>query len=233
MRGKAPLETLQELAAAHRLEVVGVLPTRLEDNLPPDIDTLVLLGPHQPGFWEHLNAQPEGGQPDPVDRYSQRSISFIAQQVGGQAYFPFGGPPYRPFYRWALRSGQCWDSPLRLLVHESQGLWLSFRGAVGLSCSRHAEEAAGEDEDEDEGTARRASRPCTSCAAPCTQACPVQAFGSAGYDVERCQNHLRSPQGAECLTGGCLARRSCPISQRHPRSAAQSAYHMRRFMGLS
>jgi len=59
-------------------------------------------------------------------------IGRIACDLGAKALFPFGGPPYHPFYRWALRTGRIFDSPVRLLVSADQGLMVSFRGALAL-----------------------------------------------------------------------------------------------------
>jgi epoxyqueuosine reductase len=127
----ATLPALSARLADHRLEVLGGFTlTEDEDGLPAGTRTLLLIGPAEPGFWPHLTAQPEwDGTPDPVDRWSRRVIGRLACDLGAKALFPFGGPPYHPFYRWALRSGQVWDSPVRLLVHARQGLMVSIRGA--------------------------------------------------------------------------------------------------------
>jgi hypothetical protein len=106
-------------------------PTRRASRREPEL--LLLLGPKEPGFWAHLKSQPEwDGAPDPVDRWSRRVIGCIACDLGAKALFPFGGPPYHPYYQWALRTGRVWDSPVRLLVHAGQGLMVSFRGALAL-----------------------------------------------------------------------------------------------------
>ncbi len=192
-----------------------------EDGFPVGTRTLLMLGPKEPGFWPYLKAQPEWAQyenehtPDPVDRWSRRVIGRIACDLGAKALFPFGGPPYHPFYQWALRSGRVWDSPVRLLVHSSQGLMVSFRGALALK-------------DEIE-VPPPTTPPCEGCAAPCLAACPAGALTGAGYDVPACHAFLDRPEGADCLTGGCLVRRACPVSQSYARLPEQSAYHMRQF----
>ncbi|MCB6180029.1 ferredoxin [Rhodobacter sp. Har01] len=204
--------SLDALLAPHRLAVLGGF-AAAEGDLPEGTRTLVLVGPAE-GFWPHLKAQPEwDGAPDPVDRWSARVLGALARDLGGIALFPFGGPPYHPFYTWALRTGRCWDSPVRLLVHESQGLWVSFRGALALPQALDLPPAA---------------RPCDGCAAPCLTACPVGALGAGGYDVPACHAWLDGG-GAECLAGGCLVRRACPVSQGYARMPEQSAYHMRQF----
>jgi hypothetical protein len=209
------LASLEALLAPHCLEVLGGFAVEgPEDGLPAGTRALVMLGPRQPGFWPHLTAQPEWGAPDPVDRWSRRVIGRLACDLGAKALFPFGGPPYHPFYRWALRTGRCWDSPVRLLVHDVQGLWVSFRGALALKQPLAVPVAA---------------KPCETCVEkPCLTACPAGALGAAGYDVPACHDWLDSG-GAECLSGGCLVRRACPVSQGHARMPEQSAYHMRLF----
>lgn len=184
------------------------------------VQTLVLLGPDEPGFWPEFTKSPEfnDGGPDAMDRWSERVIGEMANSLGGTAFFPFGGPPFQPFFDWALASGRCWPSPLGLLVHDTAGLFVSFRGALGFS----------EHIDLPEVTA---PSPCTSCVAlPCQSACPVSAFGPLGYDVVGCKSHLRKTEGENCMGAGCLARRACPISQSYGRLAEQSAYHMKAFL---
>ena len=209
--------TLAATLAAHHLAVLGGFHSGADDAVPPGTQTLLLLGPAEPGFWAHLTAQPEwqDGQPDPIDRWSRRVIGRIACDLGAKALFPFGGPPYHPFYRWALRTGRIWDSPVRLLISADQGLMVSFRGALALK-SRVA-------------IPNPAARPCDGCAAPCVSACPTAALTADGYDVPACHAFLDRPDGAPCLTQGCAVRRACPVSQGYARLPEQSAYHMRRF----
>jgi ferredoxin len=217
---RSSLPTLAEIGAMlapHRLEVLGGFACGPEDaGLPKGTRTLLLIGPAEPGFWAHLTARPEwDGQPDPVDRWSRRVIGRIACDLGAKALFPFGGPPYHPFYQWALRSGQVWDSPVRLLVHARQGLMVSFRGALALQKAIDLPPPP--------------PRPCDGCPAPCLTACPADALTGAGYDVPACHAFLDRPEGADCMTGGCLVRRACPVSQTYARLPEQSAYHMGQF----
>lgn len=180
-----------------------------------DGDSLVLIGPDEPAFWPIFQDSPEmaDGAPDPLDRWSRRVLSAVADQVGGTAEFPFGGPPYAPFYSWAVASGRAWPSPIGFLVHDRAGLFVSFRGAIRVDARLPADPA---------------SQPCATCAAPCTTACPVGAF-DGGYDVTACKAHVTSPAGLACRTGGCLARRACPVGQGQ-RLPAQSAFHMEAFL---
>lgn len=203
-----------EAAAPHGLTVAGVAPTAPGDGTAAP--AVALLAPDA-GFWAAFAASPEAadGRPDPVDRWSRRVVGRIACDLRSKALFPFGGPPWRPFTRWARDSGAAWESPVRLLVHDTQGLWISFRGAVALS---------------EAPTAAPLPRPCDACPRPCLSACPVGALSSRGYDTAACHAFLDTPGGRDCLEGGCLVRRACPVGagRRDPR---QSAFHMRAFHG--
>ena len=212
------LGRLQAAVADHRLAVFGTVALTAEDGLAPGLRTLVLLGPGEPGFWAHVTDQPEwrDGAPDPIDRWSRRVIDALAAGVGGQALYPFGGPPYRPFYQWAVRSGRAWASPVTLLVHDRAGLFASYRGAVAISEAPPA-------------PAPQPS-PCEACAdKPCLSACPPRALTAKGYDLPTCHAFLDGPSGRDCLIQGCVVRRACPVSRAYGRLAAQSAYHMRLF----
>jgi len=213
----AALPTLTARLAGERLELLGgFMVAEGEAGFPAGTRSLLMLGPKEPGFWPHLTTQPEwDGQPDPVDRWSRRVIGQLACDLGAKALFPFGGPPYHPFYAWALRTGRVWDSPVRLLVQAEQGLLVSFRGALAL---KEAVEVS-----------PPAPRPCDTCAAPCKTACPTGALTDAGYDLPRCHTFLDQPGGKDCMTRGCLVRRACPVSQAYARLPEQSAYHMGQF----
>lgn len=216
--------TLRDISARlapHHLAVLGGFACDGDRDLPKGTRTLLLIGPSEPGYWDHVRGQAEWvgflteRTPDPIDRWSRRVIGGIACDLGGKALFPFGGPPWHPFHQWALRSGQVWESPVRLLVHADQGLMVSFRGALALKESVELP-AAG-------------MRPCDACPDPCLTACPVGALTGEGYVVPCCHAFLDQPEGEDCMGQGCAVRRACPLSQTYARMADHSAYHMRQF----
>jgi hypothetical protein len=212
------LTAIEAKLRPHHLAIMGGFGTQEDASLPEGTKTLLLLGPSEPGFWPHLTAQPEwlDRAPDPVDRWSHRAISEVATALGATALFPFGGPPWQPFYQWALRSGRAWESPVRLLVHDQMGLYASYRGALALKTSIALSLAP--------------PNPCDSCLGkPCTTACPAQALGQNGYDLPGCHSFLDSPEGKNCMNSGCATRRACPLSQAYARLPNQSAYHMGQF----
>lgn len=179
--------------------------------------TLLLIGPDGVSFWEVFTRSPEycDGQPDPLDRWSTRVLTGIASDAGATALFPFGGPAYQPFIRWAQQSGRCFPSPVQLLVHPELGLFTSFRGALGF--------------ERQVAIPSPARSPCESCdAKPCLTACPVEALNKSKYDVAACHVYLDTDDGAPCMTRGCAVRRACPVGQ-SDRPEAQSAFHMTYF----
>ncbi len=210
------LDGLASRLASHRLAVLGGFACEGELDLPKGTRTLLLIGPAEPGYWAHLRAQAEWGGPDPVDRWSRRVIGGIACDLGAKALFPFGGPPWHPFQRWAMRSGRAWESPVRLLVQAEQGLMVSFRGALALK------QVVAD-------LPPPVARPCDSCAKPCLAACPVGALTRVGYDLPRCHGYLDTGPGQDCMDQGCAVRRACPLSQTYARMPDHSAYHMRQF----
>lgn len=205
------LEDIQTAAAPEGLLVMGVL--HEEGN------TVVLLGTG-PGFWSAFTRTPEyaDGTPDPIDRWSKRVIGAIASHLGATCVYPSDGPPYPPFIAWARKSGRAFASPTGLLVHDTVGLMISYRGALMLP---HPLPLPSQDN----------LSPCETCIdQPCTTACPVGALSAARpYDVAACHGYLDTTRGADCMTQGCAARRACPLSAGAARHPAQSALHMRAF----
>jgi hypothetical protein len=212
------LQAIESRAARDRLMVAGAFHPGPGDGLPPDIATLILLAPAEPGYWAHVTASAEwtDGATDPIDRWSTRVIGQLAAELDGRAWFPFGGPPHAPFFAWARRSGRAWASPVTLLVHDVAGLMISYRGAIGLNQRLDLPAPP--------------PCPCDSCETrPCLSACPAGALAGAGYDLAACHAFLDRPEGGDCLGNGCRVRRACPLSQAYGRLPEQSGYHMRLF----
>lgn len=207
---------VEEAAGSKKLEILGGFHVTPQDKVPFACGTILLLGPGK-GFWKQIKATDEmhDGHADPIDRWSTRVISHLADQFGGKAVFPFGGPPYLPFYSWALRTGRIWSSPVKLAVHDTHGLFVSFRGALLLPDFVDLPKIP-------------EKPPCNDCHKPCLTSCPVQALTASGYEVSDCHNHLATTDGGPCMSGGCLVRRSCPVGE-GIRDVEQSAYHMAQF----
>ena len=225
----APVRDFDTIVAAVEAEGLagrGVFHVVADDAVPPFEDgtpagTLVLVGNAGPGMWPVFVASEEArdGAPDALDRWSRRVVSRLAHALGGAALFPFGGPPWLPFIRWAQRAGPVYPSPIGPLVHPDFGLWHAYRGAIAFR------------ERLDLPPRDCRGSPCERCPdRPCLSSCPVGAFSSNGYDVQGCATHIESVAGASCLDGGCLARHACPVGREAAYGASQAGFHMRAFL---
>ncbi len=231
-RGKSTkhIATFTEIESATRaqgLEPRGALRLSpddlgLEQGLEGDAAWLLLLGAIGGSVWPQFSTSPEAddGQAHALDRWSERVVTALAEHLGAKPFFSFGDPPYLPFLRWAQQAEGLAPSPLGMLIHPDHGLWHSYRGAL-LFCQAP----------DDWQPAAPRPAPCRDCAErPCLSACPVTAFTSAGYDVTACRTHLASPAGEPCMSGGCLARRACPVAPTLAYDPAQMHFHMRAFL---
>ncbi|MBO6788150.1 MAG: ferredoxin [Rhodospirillales bacterium] len=158
--------------------------------------------------------------PHPLDTWTEAVISPIADDFGATAAFPFEGPPYHPFQRWALAADDVSPSPIGPLIHPLYGMWHAYRAAFLFT-----------DRLEIPVTTEKTPSPCISCRnKPCLNTCPVGAFTAEGYDVPGCRAHIGSPGGETCLSAGCLARRACPVGQDYIYEGPQAAFHMDKFL---
>lgn len=182
--------------------------------------TVVLLGWIGGAQWPAFASSPEAadGAPDPLDRWSMRVVGVLAAELGAFALFPFAGPPWLPFQRWAARSEPVHPSPLGLLIHPEWGLWHSYRGALGFA------------QELDIPRPVRAQSPCDACLAkPCLSACPISAFAPGAYDVALCRGYVHTGGGRSCASAGCASRLACPVGRPHAYGPEQTAFHMRAF----
>lgn len=219
--------TLERIEAAAQAAGFGVLGAFHpdENDGAPEIDgapagAILLLALRAPDAWAVFANSPEArdGAPHPLDRWSRRLGTRLAEELGATALFPFDGPPYYPFLRWAERTGQAWPSPIGMSVHSDRGLWFSARFALATPTALAL-------------PPRTAAKPCDGCAdRPCKTACPVDAFATGVYDVDACAAHLRSAEGGDCIERGCLARRACPAGRAFAPIPAQANFHMSAFL---
>lgn len=187
------------------------------------VATLVLAGVVGRGSWEAFQAAQESRlSRDPLDRWSRRVVGELAGALGAEALFPFGGPPFLPFIRWAQRAEPVHPSPIGPLIHPDYGLWHAYRGALAF-----AQSIALPPPD-------TRPAPCDTCAGkPCLKTCPVGAFAPGNYDLAACVEHIGAAQGGECLGAGCLARRACPVGVAFQYAPPQMAFHMRAFLAAN
>jgi hypothetical protein len=182
--------------------------------------TVLLVGNAGRDLWPAFRAASEfGSGPESLNRWTRRILDRIADGIGAVALYPFEGPPYLPFQRWAQRADAVHPSPVGMLIHPDFGLWHAYRGALVL------------DRALDLPRADRRPSPCETCRdRPCLTACPVDAFGADGYDVAACAGHVGGPAGTACRTRGCRARRACPVGRGCSYLPAHAAFHMAAFL---
>lgn len=182
----------------------------------------VLLAGHGGGwFWrffrqwlDALNRAPD----NPLDKWSRHVLGAIARECGARAVYP-SDIPYLPFQQWAMRGEGLKPSPLGILIHPEYGLWHAYRGALLF------------DHEFQFAKAENPIHLCERCAGkPCQNSCPAGAVSETGYVVEPCRSHVGSWKGAECRTGGCIARNACPFGSGYRYSPEQQAFHMAAFL---
>ena len=208
---------IESVVKKENLRILGGFHPQLNDGAPLNSKTLILLGPDEPKFWEVFKTSSEytSNLNNPLDSWSKRTINNIATKLKAQSIFPFGGPPFKPFYQWALRTQRAHESPISLLVHDEAGLFVSYRGALSFDFKVTLPQVA--------------ANPCIGCSAPCLTTCPVQAFKKKSYDASGCITHIKTADTKQCISKGCAARRICPISKNFARLPEQSAFHMKAF----
>ena len=185
-----------------------------EDNL--GAGTVVLVGNAGPGLWQHF-AGHEGG-PDALDKWCRAMLTPLAASLGADIVFPFDGPPYPPFLQWARRGEGLSPSPIGPLIHPEYGLWHAYRCALIFAYVMAVPPPF-------------TINPCDTCAErPCLNTCPVNAFSEAAYNVRACVDHMRQPQGDDCMNLGCQARRACLIGREYHYASPQARFHMSAFV---
>lgn len=191
-------------------------PARPEDGVPHEGKFAILIGNAGPAMFRRFQAERRPDR-ETLDDWCRRAVGQLARVLDARAVFPFD-KPYLPFLTWARRGGAGHVSPLGLNIHPVFGLWHAYRAALWFPVEL------------DLPVPRPGSHPCETCAGkPCLTACPVSAFNSATYEIDRCVDHISGPKGGNCMSEGCLARRACPVGRTFTYHPAQAQFHMQAF----
>lgn len=216
---KAFLQDLTDRLAPLGLILRGGFQAEAADGAPAGTATVLLVGNAGSDLWRR-SGKALRDEPDAMDTWTKRVMDPIGDSVGAAVLYPFGGPPYHPFQRWAKKAEGLHSSPLGILIHPKFGLWHAYRAALCFGDRVPVPEMPPGD------------NPCNACAGkPCLSACPVGAFSETeGYDVPACAAHLKTEDGADCMDLGCRARRACPVGRDVVYDPGQAAFHMQAFL---
>jgi hypothetical protein len=127
--------TLEQRLREYGLYLRGITrlnPDELESyGFPVDRAAIALVGNIGSSYWPLFSESPEydDGAADPLDRWSRRVAETVAAEFSLQPVYPFEGPPYYPFQRWAQRAEALEQSPIGVMMHPEFGLWHSYRFA--------------------------------------------------------------------------------------------------------
>ncbi len=180
----------------------------------------LLVGNIGSSLWSQFYSSSEfnDDEPDGLNRWTVNTLSPVAEQICAEIRFPFGDPVW-PFQRYAVEAMGMQQSPIGLLIHPEYGLWTAFRAALIFNIELG------------QVSKINSVHPCDTCTdKPCLTSCPVSAFTDQGYDYLACKSHVRSDEGADCFTGGCIARHACPVGCKYIYEPEHQAFHMRAFV---
>lgn len=135
------VDHIEALAAEHGLVLRGCMASgssRSAGDMSGDTSgalpagLLLLFGQAGSSIWREFSGSAEyrDGRADPLDRWSRRIARSMADELGARALFPFEGPPWYPFGRWAQQAEHLRPSPLGILMHPQLGLWHAYRFAL-------------------------------------------------------------------------------------------------------
>lgn len=207
------------------LEILGFFDAEQDECLIPDRSiqpkAIAIVGNVGSEVWPFFQ-RARRDRPDlSLDRWTREVVDHVAGAFGIDAVYPFEGPPFHPFIRWARRTGALFSSPIGLTIHPTHGLWIAFRAALLIDRPL---------DPEGQPVPPRHHHPCESCAdRPCLTTCPVGAFTDERYDFEACVDHLATSKNA-CREGGCLARVACPVGRDHRYQQPHASFHMEQLL---
>jgi hypothetical protein len=214
------LADIDRLLAGTGLFVRGAFHAAPEDGVRALADgraagTVVLVGNAGKEMWTAFRRDvPVLAGKDPLDTWVDAHLERVAAAVGAEIVFATR-KPWPPIQRWAMKADGVHRSPIGILIHPEFGLWHVYRGAL-LFARKLAVPAR-----------HTSDSPCDSCAKkPCLRACPADAFKPDSFDMHACVDHVESAKGKACATGGCLARRACPVGRAHAHVPEEGAFHM-------
>ena len=87
----------------------------LVEDINKKTKTIVLIGNAGPKMWTNFVKLSSKGitragskKLGLMDQWTYEVVNKMAEKLGCQAVYPFSGPPYYPFQKWALRTTDVW-----------------------------------------------------------------------------------------------------------------------------
>jgi hypothetical protein len=194
------------------------LPSAVQDQLGRIVrdakpyNQLILIGSGGTRLWSVIQAR-KGKSPDPIDDFCVNRIgAFLKATSCDEFEFLYPGATYSGLQVLGELAGWHHDSPLRIGINYTWGMWFAYR-AVVLTTSNFTPTSP-----------VQSVNPCTTCPSrDCIRFCPANAVTQTGFIADKCFS-WRVRQGSAC-EANCLARRACPQGAPHAYSDQQTAYH--------
>lgn len=186
-----------------------------------DRRTTILIGNIGSDIWKLFGDEYDDWvEPDPLDAWTEHHLLELADELDCKVVFPFEGPKYPPFQKWAMKADSVFPSPLGMLIHPVYGMWHAYRGALVFD-----REVTGIP------PRPKLNSPCDKCEhKPCLKVCPVEAFDGEDYAVSDCMDYLSNNLDCACMDIGCQARHACPVGQKFAYRREHAHFHMDRFL---
>jgi epoxyqueuosine reductase len=175
--------------------------------------SVIMFGSGGTQFWQQLPPT-ESNQRDPLD---QHAVAIVQQYL--QASWP--GVRYRIVYpgenpvglqRLGALAGWHHESPLKLGINATFGLWYAYRAVVWVDREIPVTKAVD------------SVHPCADCAEkPCVRVCPADALSTSGTGINACFDYRLQHQSSCQFT--CLSRLQCPVATSHRYLLPQIQYH--------
>jgi len=183
--------------------------------------TTLLVGNVGSDIWKLFgNQYDDWVEPDPLDQWTHEHLLELSDELDCKVVFPFVGPKYAPFQKWAMKADSVFPSPIGPLIHPVYGLWHAYRGALVFT-----HEVAGIPQ------RPNLTSPCETCEKkPCLKVCPVKAFEGETYNVSKCMDYLSDQLECDCMDRGCIARHACPVGQKFAYRREHAQFHMDKFI---
>ena len=222
---QALLEAGMELAA---LIGVSSLPANIRaalpiiGDLPPQQQTLLLVGNSGQRFWQLYEQSAFCGQDNPVDAYScdrvDHAINAILPRTASAVLYPDlegATTGHMPLQLLGELAGWHQPSPLGMGIHPERGLWFAYRALVLLDIAR----------EHSVSMPAGATSVCASCESlACIETCPVDALAAGSVpDMVSCTDYRLGEQ-SPCQRQ-CLARNACPVGTAYRYANEQIEYH--------